>query len=145
MPTTKLKCKCYTQDDFYICLWCQWPNWRTNTIPKETFQPACVVKGQTDVQIPYTSTPLNLPVMPKSILKYICQAKNTSQDQKIREQTWVQIEYPRISLKLPVMPKIKLKYKCDTQEYLSTCLWCPRSIWNANNRTQEYFSACIWC
>ena len=50
-------------------------------------KPACVVKGQTDVQIPYTSTPLNLPVMPKSILKYICQAKNTSQDQKIREQT----------------------------------------------------------
>ena len=69
----------------------------------KTSQPAFVAKGQTDLQIHYPRTPLNLAVMPKSILKYKCQPKNTSEDQKIKDQTWVQIEYPRISLKLPMM------------------------------------------
>ena len=83
MSMTKLKYKYHTQENLSTCLCCQRSNWFTNTIQKNTSH--------------------NLPVMPKSILKYTCQHNNTSEDQKIKDQTWVQIEYPRISLKLPVM------------------------------------------
>ena len=61
----KQKCKCHTQNDFHTCLWCQRPNWCTNTIPENNSQSAYGAKDHTQEQLPDPRISHNLSVMPK--------------------------------------------------------------------------------
>ena len=161
------------------CLWCQRPFWITKAKTKNTSQYACDAKDHTQVQMtclrrpqpacdakkhsqlqkPNTRTPLNLPEMAKTKLKYKCQTQKY-----LLTCLWCQIPHSR-HLYLRLMPKTKLKCKFHSQYDFYTCLRCQRPYWSTKYHTQEnsqpalmpkvklmykyhsqeHFSICLWC
>ena len=138
--------------------WCQRPFSITKAKTKNTSQYACDAKDHTQVQMTYLRrpqlacdakkhsqlqkpnprTPLNLPEMSKTKLKYKCQTQKY-----LLTCLWCQIPHSR-HLYLRWMSKTKLKRKCHSQYDFYTCLRCQRPYWSTKYHIEEN-SQPPWC